>query len=102
MDEKKISNYFCGICGKPHNTIQERNACETKCIKEKEQEEAALKRQMLDKEKQKRKDEIDIKCQEIEDLIHNYVKDYGAINLSNSFSDTCFPYMSKFLRSWWF
>lgn len=85
---KKCTNkpifYSCAICGAEHESIEERNLCETKCIKEIKEAEELAKKQKLEEEKNARKKEIDELYVLINEKIKSYVKDYGSIRLNQS------------------
>lgn len=93
--------YKCEICKRVYPTIEERNACEAKCIAAKKKAEAELAKQKLDKEKTTRKEEIEKKYKELTNLIKSYCKDYGSLYLNgNHFFDDDTTTLSKFL-GWW-
>lgn len=94
--------YCCAICGKGYETIEERAACETKCIADRKKAEEALKKQKLEEEKNERKKEIEVKWKELNELTSEYIKDYGSIQLGERrlFDDDFFPSINKVL-GWW-
>lgn len=102
-DDKNLSNktlYHCGICGKSYKTIGERAACETKCLAEKKKAQEKLEKETKDRKKAANKAEIEKKYKELVELINNYCKDYGYIQLGEYHYDD-FPTLSK-LFGWWF
>ena len=96
--------YVCGICGKPHYTIEDRMACESKCYEERKKAEEALKKQQLAKEQTKRKEEIETRYAELRQLMKNYCDDYGYLALNNaSFNDSIDDLIvGANLLGWWF
>lgn len=87
--DKNLSDqtlYHCGICGKSYKTVGERAACETKCLAE--------------RKKAASKAEIEKKYKELVELINDYCKDYGSIQLGESHYFDDFPALSKLLGGW--
>ena len=76
--------YVCGICGKPYSNIKERMECESKCYEERKKAEEALKKQKLAKERDARKAEIEEKSKELSELIRDFIKDYGYLQLHSN------------------
>ena len=77
--------YKCGICDKEHESIQKRAECELSCLRKKEEAErlAAKKKKM--EEQKARKTEVDKAVDRANELIDNYIEDYGAYRYSNIF-----------------
>ena len=96
----EVSNkmvYYCAICGKPYDTVDERVACETKCLAERKKSQAELEKKKLEEKKNTRKAEIDKKYKELATLVNDYCKEFGE---SLYFEDDI-PTLSK-LIGWWF
>ena len=101
----EVSNkmvYHCAICGKPYDTVDERVACETKCLAARKKAQAELEKKKLEEKKNTRKAEIEKKYKELATLVNDYCKDYGSLQLCESrcFEDDI-PTLSK-LIGWWF
>ena len=101
----EVSNkmvYHCAICGKPYDTVDERVACETKCLAARKKAQAEIEKKRLEEEKTTRKAEIEKKYKELSTLVNDYCKDYGSLQLGESryFEDN-FPTLSKLLGWWW-
>ena len=101
----EVSNkmvYHCAICGKPYDTVDERVACETKCLAERKKAQAELEKKKLEEKKTTRKEEIEKKYKELATLVNDYCKDYGSLQLCESrcFEDSI-PTLYKIL-GWWF
>ena len=101
----EVSNkmvYHCAICGKPYDTVDERVACETKCLAARKKAQAEIEKKKLEEKKNARKAEIEKKYKELATLVNDYCKDYGYLQIgeSNCFEDD-YPTLSKLLR-WWF
>lgn len=102
----EVSNkmgYHCAICGKPYDTVDERVACETKCLAERKKAQAEIEKKKLEEKKNTRKAEIEKKYKELATLVNDYCKDYGSLQLGESryFEDNI-PTLSKLLGWWWF
>ena len=101
----EVSNkmvYHCAICGKSYDTVDERVACETKCLAARKKAQAEIEKKRLEEEKTTRKAEIEKKYKELSTLVNDYCKDYGSLQLGESryFEDN-FPTLSKLLGWWW-
>lgn len=97
----KKKSYSCAICGTEHESIEERHACETKCIKERRVSEELMKKKKLEEEKDSRKKEIDAIYAHLNEKIKDYVKDYGSIRLNQSVKyDSNFPTLSNLFNFW--
>ena len=101
----EVSNkmvYHCAICGKPYDTVDERVACETKCLAERKKAQAELEKKKLEEKKTTRKAEIEKKYKELATLVNDYCKDYGSLQLGESrYFEDDIPTLSK-LIGWWF
>lgn len=101
----EVSNkmvYHCAICGKPYDTVDERVACETKCLAARKKAQAEIEKKKLEEKKNTRKAEIEKKYKELATLVNDYCKDYGSLQIGESscFEDD-YPTLSKLL-GWWF
>lgn len=98
----KKMTYRCAICGKTYDTIDERVACETKCLADRKKIQAELEKKKLEEKKTARKDEIVKKYKELAILVKDYCNDYGSLQIGESscFEDD-YPTLSKLL-GWWF
>lgn len=96
----EVSNkmvYHCAICGKPYDTVDERVACETKCLAARKKAQAEIEKKKLEEKKNTRKAEIEKKYKELATLVNDYCKEFGE---SLYFEDDI-PTLSK-LIGWWF
>ena len=89
--------YHCAICGKPYDTVDERVACETKCLAARKKAQAEIEKKKLEEKKNTRKAEIEKKYKELATLVNDYCKEFGE---SLYFEDDI-PTLSK-LIGWWF
>lgn len=98
-----MEKYCCGVCNKFYDTLEERAKCESKCLKERAKAEEALKRQKLEEAKNARYKHIEMTWKELNQLISEYIKDYGSIQLGEKrlFDDNCSTSLNKLL-GWWF
>lgn len=69
--------YRCAICNKGHDTIEERIACETKCLKERNEAEEKREQIILEREKNVRMQEIRETYDRYLYMLEEYVCDYG-------------------------
>lgn len=96
----EVSNkmvYHCAICGKPYDTVDERVACETKCLAARKKAQAEIEKKKLEEKKNTRKSEIEKKYKELATLVNDYCKEFGE---SLYFEDDI-PTLYK-LIGWWF
>lgn len=63
--------YYCAICGAMYKTVEERAACEAKCLEKKKAEDAKIKAEAKDKAKKEAEERID---NEIKLLLEQYHK----------------------------
>lgn len=72
--------YKCGVCDKVYDSILDRAKCEIECSRREEEaaKKAAEEKKKL--EKATRKKELDDAIARAEELLNNYVKDYGSYN----------------------
>lgn len=87
MKETKMPIYKCAICHNEYDTIERRNACESKCIVA--AKEAAKKAEEAKKQadKEARKKEVEQAFKTAFDLSKKYAKDYGECMLYGLLSD---------------
>ena len=101
----EVSNkmvYHCAICGKPYDTVDERVACETKCLAARKKAQAEIEKKKLEEKKNTRKAEIEKKYKELATLVNDYCKDYGSLQLGESrYFEDDISTLSKLL-GWWF
>lgn len=95
--------YHCAICGNAYDTIDERVACETKCLAARKKTQEELKKKKLEEEKTTRKAEIDAKYKELATLVKDYCHDYGSLKIDDDpYLFDNYPTVSKLLGGWWF
>ena len=95
--------YCCAICGSEHESVEARNSCEAKCIKERKEAEELMRKQKLEEEKDTRKKEIEALYGLINEKIKSYIKDYGSISLNRSIksnSNFNYPALSDLFNFW--
>lgn len=81
------SAYRCAICGKSYDTIEERSACETKCLSDRAEAERKRKEEELRKTKENRKKELDMAWDHYNELLKAYIKDYGSYSAVREYSN---------------
>lgn len=101
----EVSNkmvYHCAICGKSYDTVDERVACETKCLAARKKAQAEIEKKKLEEKKTTRKEEIEKKYKELSTLVKNYINDYGSLQIGDTrYFDDNMPTLSKLLGWWW-
>ena len=101
----EVSNkmvYHCAICGKSYDTVDERVACETKCLAARKKAQAEIEKKKLEEKKNTRKAEIEKKYKELSALVKNYINDYGSLQIGDTrYFDDNMPTLSKLLGWWW-
>ena len=101
----EVSNkmvYHCAICGKSYDTVDERVACETKCLAARKKAQSEIEKKKLEEQKNTRKAEIEKKYKELSTLVKNYINDYGSLQIGDTrYFDDNMPTLSKLLGWWW-
>lgn len=102
-EDNNKAHYRCAICGKSYDTIDERVACETKCLASRKKAQEELKKKKLEEEKAARKDEIEKKYKELTTLVKDYCHDYGSLKIDDDpYLFDNYPTVYKLLGGWWF
>ena len=83
MDKK----YYCGICNKSYDNIEDRMACECKCYEKRKQAEEEKRKNELAEAKNARREEVDAAYRNYLELRSAYLKDYGHYTYSMSYND---------------
>lgn len=98
--------YVCALCGYSHNDIEERIACETKCLKKRKEEEARAAREAekraMDAERKKKVESekaIEAELDKVEDMIRKHCNKYGDCEFSK---DYAYLHAMFAPRLWWF
>ena len=78
MDNK----YYCGICNKYYDNIEDRMACEYKCYEKRKTAEEEKRKNELAEAKKARKEEVDAAYRNYLELRSAYLKDYGHYTFS--------------------
>ena len=101
----EVSNnmvYHCAICGKPYDTVDERVACETKCLAARKKAQAEIEKKKLEEKKNTLKAEIEKKYKELATLVNDYCKARDSLQIGESSCfDDDYPTLSKLLGWWW-
>ena len=78
MEDNKITTmYKCAICGKTHESIEQRAKCEMTCLEKMKEAEAKAAAEKKAKEQAIRKQEVDDAFDFAYKLKKKYIEDYG-------------------------
>lgn len=92
--------YYCAICGKRHESIEERSECETKCIKLMKEKEEERKKIEYENAKDSSEEEICYALDNVERMIAEHLEKFESISLKNNY-----PYLRYIFKNnigWWF
>lgn len=97
MDENRM--YVCALCGKEYETVEERIACETKCLAEFK---AAELQKKLEEEKENKlasNKAIEEELDKIDQMVKEHLRKYENLKLSRNYY-----YLSYLFKSspFWF
>lgn len=81
MNEK----YVCAICGKSYKHIEDRIACETKCLNERKIAEAKKKESEFKTKRTNSEKEIEKRLDEVNKMVEEHLNEYGNISLTHSY-----------------
>ena len=76
--------YKCEICNNTYENLEERIACETKCLADRKIAEEKRKKAELEEKKEARKAEVAEAQKKYLELLEAYVEDYGMFSLEMS------------------
>lgn len=99
--ENKKPMYNCGICGEVYDSIPERVKCEQACLKKQEEEAKKAAEAKKNAEKNVRKKEVMAAIENANELLRDFVKDYGSYELYydvNNVNDEKWFWPSKLLH----
>lgn len=99
--------YVCALCGSSHNDIEERIACETKCLKKRKEEEARAAREAerkvaekIKKQKAESEKAIEAELAKVNEMISKHCTKYGGCALSEDYA--CLALLFSQPTMWWF
>lgn len=99
LEQMCDDKYLCAVCGTPHDTIEARNNCESKCIAKHKQENEIRKRNEEAEKRNNSKKEIEEILDKANKMIHEHLNKYETLSLSRNYY-----YLSYIFRkvSMWF
>ena len=109
MKNKNCENslYVCGVCGKSHETIEERAECELSCVKKIKEEERKAAEAKKKAEKETRQQEVTAALDNAFALMNKFTEDYGTYKYNGKIKEDLnmanmdfFP--SKLWHHFWF
>lgn len=91
--------YTCAICGESYETVEERAACESKCLVERKKANEEKQREEYERKRKVSEDEIYTALSAANELIANHVKNYKELSLKKNY-----PYLKYIFSNspWWF
>ena len=90
--------YYCGVCQTPHKTIEDRAACEAKCLCRLKKLEEEAKRNELEAKRKESAEAIYAALGDVNEMIAKHLKEYHNLSLKKSY-----PYLQNiFNRHWLF
>ena len=96
---KEPNMYHCAICGESYETVEERAACESKCLVERKKADEEKQREEYEKKRKASEHEIYETLSDANELIANHIKNYKKLSLNKSY-----PYLKYVFGSnsfWW-
>ena len=78
-------NYACAFCGKLHEEIEGRVACETKCLKDYKMKEERKKADEMKKKKVESQKAIEAELRKVNDMIKDHYKNYDAMTIHENY-----------------
>ena len=105
-DENKMYSkpqYKCGICGTVFDSIEERMNCEANCIKKQKDEAKKAAEAKKKAEKETRKAEVTDAVKKANELLEEYIQDYGSYEFTSNVADDIKGFWPhKLLHNFWF
>lgn len=91
--------YHCAICGESYETVEERAACESKCLIERKKADEEKKREEYEKNRKASEKEIYAALSFANEAIAKHVKEYKTLSLEKNY-----PYLKYVFSNspWWF
>ena len=87
--------FYCGVCGNPYETVEERAQCETKCIEELKKLEEEKKRNEYEEKRKESAESIYEALDNINEMLADHFEKYHSLSLKKGY-----PYLqSIFSRS---
>lgn len=98
LQEKEIGSYICALCGTTHESIEARNECETKCLKQRKLEEETRKRNEEMEQHNNSKKEIEEILDKADKMIQEHLSKYNHLSLTRNYY--YLSYIFKKLSLW--
>ena len=98
--------YKCAICDAIYDTVVDRMNCEAACIKKSEDEARKIADEQRQAERNERKKEVEVAICTANDLLRQYLNDYGSYDFYCDLSDITENYEpfwpSRLIHDWVF
>lgn len=91
---------YCAICGHGYEEVEDRAACEAKCIKERQEAEEKRKQFEYDEAKNTSEEEIWDALSSVNKMIAEHLNTFGTLSLKSNY-----PYLKYVFKNnvgWWF
>ena len=91
---------YCAICGNSYEEVEDRAACEAKCIKERQEAEEKRKQFEYDEAKNASEEEIGDALSSVNKMIAEHLQRFETLSLKNNY-----PYLRYLFKNsvgWWF
>lgn len=96
MDENSRM-YVCAICGQSYEHVEERIACETKCLKKRKAAEEQKKRDEAREKRTTSTKAIEKKLTEVDEMIKQHIEEFESLELTRNY-----PYLSYIFKKFTF
>lgn len=90
MEQKK---YYCAVCGKTYDHVEERATCELKCIEERLKAEKAKKKEEYEAARKASETEVHKALSAVNEVIAKHIKEYHTLSLNKDY-----PYLNYIFK----
>lgn len=85
--------FYCGVCGNPYSTVEERAQCEAKCIEELKKLEEEKKRNEYETKRKESTEAIYTALDTVNDMLEKHFEEYHTLSLKKGY-----PYLQNIFR----
>ena len=80
-----MKEYYCGVCGNPYETVEERAQCESKCIEELKKIVEEQKRNEYEVKRKESAEAIYEALDNVNNMLATHFKEYHSISLNKGY-----------------